>query len=491
MEENCLVMQPVDILILSNGPGEVTTWVRPVVKALRQQLGEDRSLVRISVVLSRCPNATGKEADIAGSYSEVDRVQSADYFLGFLLWGRTADHWDWRDHGVVLFLGGDQFFTVIIGKRLGYRTVVYAEWDARWYSLIDRFGVMKAEVITKSPKKYRHKLTVVGDLMADVATDFVTDVADGVADVADVAADGVADVADGLLGEVDELSVTSVTHPLPGLIGLLPGSKAAKLAQGVPLTLAVAEHIHAAKPYTRFVIPVAPTLDLATLIRFADPLQNPLIKTLGWGEAELIVFKGEFSPESQTVLLKTNPKFISLAAHSRSVAKGVSAIETSKYFLKTSTGLCIELWPEFPAHNVLSQCQLCLTTVGANTAELGSLVVPMIVLLPTQQLDAMRAWDGLPGILARLPGVGSSFAKLINWLVLRQKRLFAWPNIWAKAEIVPELVGKLEPQDVAQLVIDYLDDPEKLEEMRSRLRAVRGEPGAAQKLAELVREELN
>jgi outer membrane PBP1 activator LpoA protein len=37
----------VDILILSNGPGEVTTWVRPVVKALRQELGNDRSLVRI------------------------------------------------------------------------------------------------------------------------------------------------------------------------------------------------------------------------------------------------------------------------------------------------------------------------------------------------------------------------------------------------------------------------------------------------------------
>ncbi len=472
MEENCLVMQPVDILILSNGPGEVTTWVRPVVKALRQQLGENRSLVRISVVLSPCPNATGKEADIAGSYSEVDRVEGAEHFWQFLLWGRTADHWDWRDNGVVLFLGGDQFFTVIIGKRLGYRTVVYAEWDARWLSFIDRFGVMKAEVIAKSPKKYRHKLTVVGDLMADVAADGVTDVADGVADVAD-----------GLLGEVDELSVTSVTHPLPGLIGLLPGSKAAKLAQGVPLTLAVAEHIHAAKPYTRFVIPVAPTLDLATLIRFADPLQNPLIKTLGWGEAELIVFNEESSQDDQILFLKTNPKSLSAAKR--------SAIENPNYFLKTSTGLCIELWPEFPAHNVLSQCQLCLTTVGANTAELGSLAVPMIVLLPTQQLDAMRAWDGLPGILARLPGVGSSFAKLINWLVLRQKRLFAWPNIWAKAEIVPELVGKLDPQDVAQLVIDYLDDPDKLEEMRSRLRAVRGEPGAAQKLAELVREELN
>ena len=39
---------PVDILILSNGPGEVTTWVRPVVKALREQLGHDVYQVRIS-----------------------------------------------------------------------------------------------------------------------------------------------------------------------------------------------------------------------------------------------------------------------------------------------------------------------------------------------------------------------------------------------------------------------------------------------------------
>ena len=57
-----------DILILSNGPGEVTTWVRPAVKALRQQLGGDPSSVRISVVLSPCPNATGKEAAIAFLY---------------------------------------------------------------------------------------------------------------------------------------------------------------------------------------------------------------------------------------------------------------------------------------------------------------------------------------------------------------------------------------------------------------------------------------
>ncbi len=69
-----------DILILSNGPGELATWVRPVVKALREQLGDDRSAVRISVVLSPCPNASGKEAEIAQSYPEVDRVQGAGNF---------------------------------------------------------------------------------------------------------------------------------------------------------------------------------------------------------------------------------------------------------------------------------------------------------------------------------------------------------------------------------------------------------------------------
>jgi hypothetical protein len=431
-------MQEVDILILSNGPGEVTTWVRPVVKALRQQLGDDRSQVRISVILSPCPNATGKEAAIAQSYPEVDRVQGAEHFFPFLLWGKTVENWDWRETGVVVFLGGDQFFPVVIGRRLGYRTVVYAEWEARWYPWIDRFGIMKPEMIAKIPHKYADKFAVVGDLMADVGSQ-----------------------ESGVKSQESPGGTNSsgscILNSGSSLIGLLPGSKPAKLAQGVPLTLAIAQHIHAVRPQTRFVIPVAPTLDISALARFADPQQNPLIKQLGWGEAELIV------PTVDT---------------------------DNTALLKTPSGLCIELWRKFPAYELLSQCCICLTTVGANTAELGSLAVPMLVLLPTQQLDAMRAWDGIPGLLVRLPGIGPSLAKLINFTIVQQavrhKRLFAWPNIWANKEIVPELIGTLQPDQVAQLVLDYLEHPEKLEEMRSRLRAVRGQPGAAWKLTQLV-----
>ena len=415
-------MQAVDILILSNGPGEVTTWVRPVVQALRQQLGDDRTMVRISVVLSPCPNATGKEAAIARSLPQVDRVQGAEHFWRFLLWGKTAENWDWRNRGVVLFLGGDQFFSVIISKQLGYRTVVYAEWEARWQRWIDRFGVMKPEVVAGVPQKYAHKFTVVGDLMAEAAAP---------------------------VPFCPSASTTLNTE----LIGLLPGSKPAKLAQGVPLSLAIAQHIQAARPQTRFVIPVAPTLDLETLASFADARQNPMIHKLGGATAFLVM--GE------------------------------------RPLLKTSAGLSVELWTRSPAYDLLAQCSLCLTTVGANTAELGALAVPMIVLLPTQQLDAMRAWDGIPGVLANLPVVGTAMAKVINWVALRRLGLLAWPNIWAQSAVVPELVGLLQPQAVAEIALDFLNHPEKLQQMRDQLSAIRGQPGAAQKLAHLVSELLS
>jgi lipid-A-disaccharide synthase len=146
----------------------------------------------------------------------------------------------------------------------------------------------------------------------------------------------------------------------------------------------------------------------------------------------------------------------------------------------------VELTQENPAYHLLSSCAICLTTVGANTAELGALGIPMIVLLPTQQLDAMRSWDGLPGMLANLPVVGSSLAKLINWWFLRNKGLLAWPNIWAGREIVPELVGNLAPHAVGEMVLDLLENPLKLAQMKHQLLTTRGESGAAKRLAQLV-----
>lgn len=402
-----------DILLLSNGPGEVTTWVRPVVAALRERFSTDQA--RISVILSPCPNSGGREADIALAYPGVDRAQSAPHFWNFLLWGKTADNWDWHPQGVVIFLGGDQIFPVAIGRRLKYKTLIYAEWEARWFSAIDRFAVMNDSAVQKAPAKYLNKISVVGDLMMDVG--------------------------------VEEQSSTP-----SNLIGILPGSKAQKLQMGLPYMLAIAEMLKQAKPELEFVLPVAPSITVEYIAQFGDRAQNPIVDLVGGTTAAL--HSGE------------NP------------------------YLKTASGLEVPLHTDFPAYEQLSKCVLCLTTIGANTAELAALGVPMIVMLPIYQLDAMRSWDGIPGILARLPVVGSPIATAINWLAFKQlkDRKLAWPNIWAGKEIVPELIGYFTAREIANVAIDYLDHPEKLADMKASLGAVRGAPGAAQKIADIVQE---
>ena len=421
-----------EIVILSNGPGELTTWVRPVLKALRQRLGNQWEQVRVSLILSPCPNASGREVAIARQFPEIHRVQSAKHFFSFLLWGKTAEHWNWGDRGVVVFLGGDQFYTVVVGKRLGYRTVVYGEWETRWHRWIDQFGVMNETVIAQVPPRYQAKLTVVGDLMADVQAD------------GDPASDG-----DSAKADCPGLSLESDQAFDPALIGFLPGSKPFKLALGVPLAVAIAHHLRNSRPNLRFVIPVAPTLTPETLARFADPQRNPVVRQMPNSAAELVW-------------------------------------QDERPYLQAHSGVQIALEPQFPAHDLLAQCCLCFTTIGANTAELGAMAVPMIVLLPTQRMDAMRAWDGIPGLLANLPGVGTLFATLINHWFIRKPRLLAWPNIWAQEMIVPELLGDLQPEQVAIVALDFLEHPEKLETMRDRLRQVRGKPGAANHLAELI-----
>ncbi|MGB3536093.1 MAG: lipid-A-disaccharide synthase [Microcoleaceae cyanobacterium] len=414
-----------DILILSNGPGEITTWVRPTVKALRQQEKSLNLNLRISVILSPCPHAMGNEAAVVEKYPEVDRVQKAADFWSFLLWGKTANSWEWSPTGAVLFLGGDQFFTIAIAKRLRYRSVIYAEWEARWWRWVDGFGVMKPEILNSVSPQYHYKFNVIGDLMADVS---------------------VATKTSSNLQQIDG------TQSHLELIGILPGSKPMKLALGVPFSLAIAQHIYNRRPQTRFVIPVAPTVDLQTLAHYANQQYNPILQQIEGLSAKLI--------------LDQIP------------------------YLETPEGLRVQLWTTTPAYDLFRQCHLCLTTIGANTAELGSLAIPMVVLIPTYQLDVMRLQEGIPGILANLPILGSWFARGINNWVLRQGKLYAWPNIWAKQEIVPELVGRITAGEVADTVIDYLEQPLKLRMMGDRLRQVRGNSGAADKLAKIVIEQI-
>ena len=126
--------------------------------------------------------------------------------------------------------------------------------------------------------------------------------------------------------------------------------------------------------------------------------------------------------------------------------------------------------------------------MGANTAELGALGLPMIVLLPTQHLEVMQMWDGVLGLLARLPLLRRIIGVALTRWRLRRRSLLAWPNIAAGRAVVPERVGEITPEAIASEAADWLDQPQRLAGMRDDLRSLRGQPGAVGQLASLIQE---
>ena len=406
------------IVLVCNGPGELTTWVRPLARRLQAEmpLRPDRlgAPTGLQLVLVPCPNATGSEHRVAAAMGLFERIIPAARFWWLLL--RPRRYGPWPRRGVVVFLGGDQFWTVLLSARLGYRHITYAEWVARWPRWNDSIAAMGPAAADRLGGRWRHRCQVVGDLMADLS---------------DSARD---------------------EQPLPpgDWLALMPGSKRAKLQVGMPFLLETADRLAAIRPTCRFLLPVAPTTSVQELLAYAGP-ENPIASAYSAGEPQL--------QQSEQGLV-----FI------------------------TSSGTRILLIEQQPAHGVLSQCRLALTTVGANTAELGALAVPMIVLVPTQHLHVMQAWDGGIGLLARLP--------ILRWLLgmaltawrMRHHGFLAWPNISAGRLVVPERVGAITPEQIAEEAADWLNQPARLEGMRDDLRSLRGQPGAVAALAGMVRQ---
>ena len=408
------------IMLVSNGPGELSTWVRPLAERLHHshpyRPSDRRAATALHLVLVPCPNATGQEHEVARGWGLFERVIPARRFWWLLL--RPRRYGPWPRHGVVVFLGGDQFWTVLLSARLRYRHITYAEWVARWPRWNDQVALMGSAAASRLAPRWQRRAQVVGDLMADLPE---------------------------AARQADPL------EPGGPWVALLPGSKRAKLQVGVPFLLAAADHLASLRPDTRFLLPVAPTTSIRELGAYGGGA-NPLAPLYLSGEPQL-----ERSPGGEPLW-------------------------------RTARGTAIRLETRHPAHGALSQCALALTTVGANTAELGALGVPMIVLVPTQHLHLMQAWDGGLGVLARLPllrrllGVG-----LTAWR-MRHRGFLAWPNISAGRLVVPERVGAITPEEIAAEAADWLAKPERLEAVRHDLRGLRGQPGAVASLARMVRE---
>jgi len=229
-------------------------------------------------------------------------------------------------------------------------------------------------------------------------------------------------------------------------IALLPGSKKAKLSVGIPFFLEVADHIAKENQNINFIIPIAPTTDKSEYLFFQSN-KNPIAKY--------------YSSKIKTIKNFKDSSF--------------------DYVIETSKKTKIYLIKKHPCYEILKECDLAITTVGANTAELAAISLPMLVVLPTQHLNMMNAWDGIFGLIGKISFINRLLTFIVKYFYFKKKKFFAWPNIKAKKMIVPERIGNISPKQIANEALFLIKNREYLEKQKESLSKQRGETGAVKK----------
>ncbi len=155
----------IDIVLTTNSPGEVSSWVKPVVKKLNE-LNIDKN---IHVFTPPCVFSSGNEGRVLSELEGVTAVFNSRQYLKYILFNIKPNNFNPSNQGFVLFLGGDFMHAVFLGKKLNYPVYSYTERDFGFKNRVRRFYLSDDTLYNKLKSKGvdTRKLKVVGNLMYD------------------------------------------------------------------------------------------------------------------------------------------------------------------------------------------------------------------------------------------------------------------------------------------------------------------------------------
>ncbi len=125
----------IDLWITVNSPGEVSGWLKPVLREIKKQ----NLPWRVIVTLPPCRFSSGKEAEVCRKLPGVARVLDTRALLAFLFLGKLPADFVRQDQARVLFLGGDLFYAVWLKFRLGARALAYTDGRRQWVRAFNAF----------------------------------------------------------------------------------------------------------------------------------------------------------------------------------------------------------------------------------------------------------------------------------------------------------------------------------------------------------------
>jgi len=136
-------------------------------------------------------------------------------------------------------------------------------------------------------------------------------------------------------------------------------------------------------------------------------------------------------------------------------------------------------------YSLMQITDLAISAPGTNNLELAYFGIPMIVILPLNKPEIIPL-RGLKGLIGEIPYLGAFLKKKIIPKIAAEKDFISLPNIISEKNIVPELVGKLKPQDLTEKIRQYINNENELLEMHKELKGEFTEVSASDKIVENI-----
>lgn len=417
-----------DFVLVSNSPGEIAGWVKPVAVELSQRLST-KDGHRVWVCLPPCQFASGREAQVAAGFPGVTGVLSPAQTVALAFLGRRPKGFTTGSRGVVVHLGGDHWYSRAIAQKLGYKALLYTDRIAPPEAGFEMFAAESDRVRDKLVRSGVDvkKIRVIGSLMVDAVRPSVS-----------------REEARTVLGVPEDAMCVAV----------LPGSRRSEVANAAPFFLRVVDLMTRIQPNLRFVMPLSPFVPVEFLETVAR--QGSRIRGLA-GSSGKIVRSGSGFPSLVT-----------------EAGAEITLVEAGAF-------------GDGHQYNVMVASDVAICLPGTNTAELGFLGIPHVVVLPTNRPEAIPL-TGAYGIVGQMPLLGAYLKRRLIPKILDNMKFLGIPNRRAWRKVTPEVVGVLKPEDVVIAASSLITTRSERERISRDLREVMGQPGAASRLVDMMLE---
>lgn len=154
-----------DIILTTNSPGELNSFVKPIVATLSETIPS----ARIILIITPCQYASGKEIEVARTFKGLYEIILPQEYNSWILKNRPPQGINFSKEGAILFLGGDMISGLILSRKLNYKAFAYTMDRFAWVKSYTQFFVPDDRIYNKGLRKKvpKDKIKIVGDLIGE------------------------------------------------------------------------------------------------------------------------------------------------------------------------------------------------------------------------------------------------------------------------------------------------------------------------------------